>query len=622
MSRIAGVFRHVVGPQAADATVRRMLARYPGSVATALGSTGALARSARGVSGGGVVEAEGLLVALDGRILNAAELRAAHPSAGSGDCALLAALVRRHGIEAALQRIIGDFALAAVDPRAGMLWLGRDRCGVKPLYWALLNDGVAFASQPGALLASGEISAEPEPSFVARFAASHYRTFDNRPEESPYRAIHQVPAACIVEINGAGLKRSTDYWRLIDTGDFAQSEDALAEEYRARLLRAVERRVRAATRPGFLLSGGLDSSSVLCAAVEVTGERHHALSTVYADATYDERREIQDVTASKTESWQPVELGDDIDVLAVIARQVHLHDEPVATATWLSHLLLCERAAELGFDALFGGLGGDELNAGEYEYFPPFFADLRAQGRTQELAREIECWARHHDHPIHRKDAAAATQMMARLTDPAVPGRTLPDRARMLRYRHVLRPEFFDLGGFEPVMDRPFASYLKNRSYQDLFRETLPCCLRAEDRQCTALGIEHHDPFLDHELIEFMFRVPGTMKIRDGVTKQLLRRAMTGILPEATRTRIKKTGWNAPAHRWFSGRTLEHLRDRVRSQAFRERGIYDPDVVMRVIDDHERVVATGAVEENHMMFLWQLANLEIWLDQLAARRDR
>ncbi len=72
-----------------------------------------------------------------------------------------------------------------------------------------------------------------------------------------------------------------------------------------------------------------------------------------------------------------------------------------------------------------------------------------------------------------------------------------------------------------------------------------------------------------------MFRVPGAMKIRDGVTKRLLREAMRGILPEETRTRIKKTGWNAPAHLWFGGRTLDQLQDLVQSRAFRERGIYN-----------------------------------------------
>jgi asparagine synthase (glutamine-hydrolysing) len=155
-----------------------------------------------------------------------------------------------------------------------------------------------------------------------------------------------------------------------------------------------------------------------------------------------------------------------------------------------------------------------------------------------------------------------------------------------------------------------------------MFRETLPCCLRAQDRHCTALGMDSFNPFLDHELVEFMFGVPGTLKIRDGVTKHLLRRAMMGILPEATRTRVKKTGWNAPAHVWFSSRTLEDLRDRVRSAAFRDRGIYDPAAVMTIIDDHARIVASAAAEENHMMFLWQLLNLESWLDAAGEiRRD-
>jgi asparagine synthase (glutamine-hydrolysing) len=113
-----------------------------------------------------------------------------------------------------------------------------------------------------------------------------------------------------------------------------------------------------------------------------------------------------------------------------------------------------------------------------------------------------------------------------------------------------------------------------------------------------------------------MFRVPGTMKIRDGVTKRLLREAMRGILPEETRARIKKTGWNAPAHVWFSGRGLDRLRDLVASRAFRERGVYNTAKVSSLIDEHAAIVASGAARENHMMFLWQLVNLETWLAAL------
>lgn len=199
-----------------------------------------------------------------------------------------------------------------------------------------------------------------------------------------------------------------------------------------------------------------------------------------------------------------------------------------------------------------------------------------------------------------------------RLVDLSRPGRCLVDRNRLRRYYEALNPDYFDMEGFEPLMDGPFRSYLKNRAYQDIFRETIPCCLRAEDRQAAAFGLDHFLPFLDYRLVEFMFRVPGTLKIRDGITKVLLRKAMRGILPEQTRTRIKKTGWNAPAHVWFSGPGRDGLMDLVGSQPFRERGIYNMAKVRYWIDEHDRIVQSGKQQENHMMFLWQLVNLELW----------
>jgi asparagine synthase (glutamine-hydrolysing) len=167
-------------------------------------------------------------------------------------------------------------------------------------------------------------------------------------------------------------------------------------------------------------------------------------------------------------------------------------------------------------------------------------------------------------------------------------------------------------------MEHPFRSYLKTRTFQDLFYETAPCCLRAEDRQSAAFGLEHFDPFFDHRLSELMFRVPGALKIRDGVTKVLLRGATRGLLPDETRERIKKTGWNAPAHVWFSGRNLSQLRDLIASREFRERGIYDVPAVLRIVEEHVELVTSAVPKENHMMFLWQLVNLELWLRSIEA----
>ena len=523
----------------------------------------------------------------------------------------LVALARERGFEAALQRLRGDFAVALYDSSEGILWLARDRLGVKPLYYASGAEGFAFASRPGALLEVPGVGRVAERRFVALFAGSHYRTFDNDPEASAYRDIRQLPAAHLLRVKDgrAELRR---YWALADEGDLPADEGALAERYRDVLARAVSERLAAAPSPAFTLSGGMDSSSVLSLAVRALGAKQHAYSSTYADPTFDETAEIRSMLEANVEQWHPVAIGTP-DVMGLVERMVRANDEPVATATWLSHFLICERAARDGFGALFGGLGGDELNAGEYEYFFFHFADLRAAGREDTLGGEVDEWARHHDHPIYRKDRAAAERGLARLVDASRRGRCLPDRQRLERYAAALAPGFFDLRRYEPVMDHPFGSYLKNRTWQDLFRETAPCCLRAEDRQCAAFGLEHFDPFLDERLLELMFRVPGTLKIRNGVTKILLRRAMRGILPEETRTRVKKTGWNAPAHVWFSGRNADALHDLVASRAFRERGIYDTAEVDRLVREHEQIVASGEARENHMMFLWQLVNLELWL---------
>jgi asparagine synthase (glutamine-hydrolysing) len=319
---------------------------------------------------------------------------------------------------------------------------------------------------------------------------------------------------------------------------------------------------------------------------------------------------------SKVGKWHPV-LVETPSVFDLVRRMVLMHDEPVATATWLSHLILVEDVAAHGFGTLFGGLGGDELNAGEFEYFIFHFADLKAAGEDALLAHEIREWQRHHDHPIYRKGPAEAQQAIRRLTDLTVPGGVRVDNARLTRYYPAVARDWYDLNRFTHVLDHPFNSFLLNRTFQDIFRETAPCCLRAEDRHTSAFGLQRYDPFFDHRLMEFMFAVPGCYKIRDGVTKRLLRSAMTGILPEETRTRVKKTGWNAPAHRWFGeGRNLDDLRDLIASRAFRERGLYNPAAVSRLLDEHVDIVRTGRNAENHMMFFWQLVNAEIWLDQI------
>ncbi len=562
-----------------------------------------------GSGGSGWASSGEIRVVMDGSIYNRTDFGGA-----GGDAEWVARLYRERGFERTLAALNGDFAIALYDGSSGELWLGRDRFGVRPLYWTERRGGLCFASRPRGLFVAPGLTPRPRREFVALFAASHYRTFDNDPEASPYEDIGQLPGGAWLRWK-KGRVETGRYWNLEEGPEAAETEEGLARQYRELLLDSVRIRLAADAGQAFTLSGGMDSSSVLACAVKVSGRRQDCYSSVYEDATYDESPEIKSMLASTVETWHPVRIGAP-DVAALVGRMIAAHDEPVATATWLSHYRVCEDVRRDGFSRLFGGLGGDELNAGEYEHFFYFFADLAAR-RDASLGPETEAWARRHDHPVFRKSAAVRDAGLKDLVDLASPGRCLPDWRRVRRYAAALHPEYFVLESFKPVMDRPFSSYLKNRACHDLFRETLPCCLRAQDRHGEALGLSHVNPFLDHRLAEFMFRAPAGLKIRDGVTKHLLRLAMRGLLPEETRTRVKKTGWNAPAHLWFAGKGRELVLDLVGSREFRERGIYDVDEVRRLAAEHERIVSSGAVEDNHMMFFWQLLNLELWLRSLA-----
>lgn len=113
-----------------------------------------------------------------------------------------------------------------------------------------------------------------------------------------------------------------------------------------------------------------------------------------------------------------------------------------------------------------------------------------------------------------------------------------------------------------------------------------------------------------------MYRIPGTLKISKGITKMLLREAMQGILPDETRLRIKKTGWNAPCHIWFDEKAREQLLDKVRSKFFSDQEIYKLDVLESIIQQHSSDLEPVHRNKNHMMFLWQASNLVTWLHSL------
>ena len=377
---------------------------------------------------------------------------------------------------------------------------------------------------------------------------------------------------------------------------------------------SIKERLKVSTNPTFTLSGGLDSSSVLKSAEKVSGNLYESFSATYKDKTFDETEDIETITNNRKKSWNKVNI-DIPNVIDLVKKMIKAQNEPIPTATWLSHFLICERVSQSGFNELYGGLGGDELHAGEYEYFTFFFADLKYKKKYKKLDNEILQWIKYHNHPIWKKDKKLANSNIENFTNDKNIGECLPDIFRMKKYINVLDRSFFNLDDFSPIMENKFSSFLKNRTYQDLTRETTPCCLRSENRHSSYFGLKNFLPFLDYRIVEFMFRVPEEMKIKDGVLKNLLRKSMKNILPNETRLRIKKTGWNAPAHIWFS-RENEDFCDLIHSQKFKERGIYDIKKIYNLFEEHNNIVDKNLNIENHMMFFWQLLNLELWFEYL------
>jgi asparagine synthase (glutamine-hydrolysing) len=553
---------------------------------------------------------------LDGILYNAEELP---QPAGQGpkptsDAARILAGIDRYGLLGALARINGDFAVALYDERTRAITLARDRFGVRPLYHTGPGLPVAFASRPRSLLQVSGVSREPDPKFLMAAAATHYRFIDTEPLRSPFRDIVQVPAGHTVTLVDGGIRR-TRFGDIVAGPKPGGTDKDQAEEYLDLLRNAVDSRLRRANKPVFTLSGGLDSSTVASLANRITGSPPRAISSVHRDEAYDERKEIMDVVNAGLVEWQPFEI-DDPDLFNVIAKLSGFHDQPIPTVTWMSHYLLAERIADMGYGSVFGGLGGDEQHAGEYDYFFYFFADLKAAGRTDQLDREIGAWVRNHDHPVFNKSGDVAARTMAMLTDPEHPGLCRANTHLLQRYGRLLNPDLGSLDVLLPQYEATSGSYLTAHMRNELLFNTMPCCLRAGDRNTAALGLQEFHPFLDWRLFEFMLALPGDRKIRNGMTKSFAREAYKGLLPEATRVRVTKTGWNAPAHQWFTGAGRETLLDMVSSRRFIERGIYDNTTLRALIDEHEEIVNHPGGREDHMMVLWQVVTLELWLQSL------
>jgi asparagine synthase (glutamine-hydrolysing) len=499
-----------------------------------------------------------------------------------------------------VQRFVGMWAFALLDLERQSLLLSRDRFGIKPLFYAVVRGELRFASEIKGLLAAQDFAVEPNDDVVRRFMLIGQVDVAG---ESFFRDIFQLPPAhqAVVPLDAPSVIRPQRYWELPDPTDVVSTANA-PERLEALLRDSVRLHARSDVPVGTCLSGGLDSSAIVCEAEllrqqgQIPSFAHHGFGYVPQDPAHSERRHM-DVVTRKTQlemTYVDDDPGRVLDVIPSIARQ---QDEPFGTASIVAQWFVFESAARAGLKVMLDGQGADEVLGGYHTYLPMI---ARAHLRRWRLLRYAQLAAE------HRKLLGAAPLTPLDAVASAVPAvrRVGDGRARALTPAAALLSP-----GFRGAWHRADEGALAARSINEILRRAttlqLPALLRFEDRNSMAHSIEARVPFLDHRLVEFAFRLPGDQKIHGVVTKHVLREALVGILPEPIRARTDKVGFRAdPGITWtFAARHRDVL---VRSGTRFEDRWFDRGALERLIDTTDRT------QENEYA-LWRAISLKLWL---------
>jgi asparagine synthase (glutamine-hydrolysing) len=504
-----------------------------------------------------------------------------------------------------LDRFNGMFAFAIWDATHGRLFCARDRLGVKPFYYTERDGTLLFASEPKALLAALGSAPAPDEQTIADFIALDYL---DAGERSFFSGIQQLVAghSLLVDDDRVSVRRWWDITSQLPGEPRITADDAV-DEFRALFDDAVRLRLRSDVPVGSCLSGGLDSSAVVCTVndflersreAESVGETQKTFSATFPGEPFDESVYIDAVGATARVEQHRVAV-DGHDLFATAREMLRAQDEPVGSTSILAqwHVMRLAHAGEV--TVLLDGQGGDELLGGYHAFVGYRIADLLRAGQPAAAARELRAYHRGQAHSWLRSARLALV--------PLIPQRART-RLRQLDKRSgaLLAPRLHGLPA-EPRSAPPGFGKLEAERYH-IYHHGLPALLRYEDRNSMAFSLEARLPFLDYRLVELSFRLEPSALIASGATKTILRRALADRLPALVRERQDKIGFLTPQARW--------LRE---ARADIARTIERPDFGGGYLsrDGTRRLVGRLERGERGIDFaLWRCLCLDLWLQEL------
>ena len=499
----------------------------------------------------------------------------------------------------------GQFCLIAVI--AGQLVAIRDAFGVHGLCCHAASDYFLFSSSPGALVRQFPVLRGLNSRYVFAMVCTHYRYLDSYEKETAYSQIMQVPGGSFLKAEGAKKFEIGRYYDVSLRPEYtSMSQDELVDQYLGLLERQIKRRLSRAGKTIYSVSSGIDSASVACTAAKLGLDVDLYSCSYGTEMEYDESVEVQSLAKFLGKPLQLLEVGVH-DLFPVWNTLTEKSLYPLASVTFVAHGFACGVLQDK-YQNVVSGLGGDEIHSGEFEHFIPYFADLHRHSHHEVLNMEIAGWAHHHFHPEFPKNRDVVERALREYMSPPPKWQVFADPERFSKYglcaSDGLKQE---IGEFIPPVSNRFDSYLLNKIHQELWHETIPCCLRSDFLNVSGYNMRTAFPYLNQDLFSFGFSLPLLYRYNGGVSKAFARHAMKGILPDASVLQVKKVGWNAPLDQW-----LRQLHSEVEARICDSRlqQYVNQDVCMGLWREH----LSG--QKNHMMLLFPLLNLQILIDHL------
>jgi asparagine synthase (glutamine-hydrolysing) len=498
----------------------------------------------------------------NGEVYNYLDLRAELSSYGYSfhsvsDTEVVLAAYQHWGMDC-LNHFNGMWAFAILDTVEKKIFIARDRFGIKPLYYCYAGGQFSFASEIKGLVGLGDVAFKPEDSAIYNYLAGGQLPSPHS-GLTFFQDVYALPPAYWLTLDlSSGCLTKQRYWELPGQIEASREPYTVAEKFQELFNDSIRLHLQADVPVGTCLSGGVDSSSVVCAVnrlLEARGNgsrlieasRQKTFSAVYhVEANYNERPYIDKVLAATHAEGNFV--FPDVALLQQDIENLVWHqDEPFLSASIFAQYCVMRLAHERGVTVLLDGQGADEILAG-YRPFTYFLNDvLRRQGFNQAL-KEAQT--------IQAVTGLSAYTLLVR----SGLNRWMFYQHNPIRMKRIRQAAMLDclqsgfVGQYEndPLTKANTGNMSLDQALKEQMQEfPLPHLLRYEDRNAMAHGIEGRVPFLDYRLVEYMSQEAAGSRIYQGWTKWPLREAMRGLVPDDVLWRRDKVGFETPEEEWL-----------------------------------------------------------------------